>query len=115
MRPCVPSLSETITVTSIVGRFLENSRIFYVLNGGEEEVFIGSADWMQRNLDRRVELLAPISDPRLRTHLKKEVLDVCLKDNVKARRLPDGSYERIRAAKGEEAVYQHHFIDHYGQ
>jgi len=105
LRPGVPGLSDTITVTSIVGRFLEHSRIFYFLNAGEEEVYIGSADWMQRNLDRRVELLAPISDPRLRKHLKEEVLDVCLKDNVKARRLlADGSYERIRAAKGEEAI-----------
>jgi polyphosphate kinase len=112
LRPGVPGLSDTITVTSIVGRFLEHSRIFYFLNAGEDEVYIGSADWMQRNLDRRVELLAPISDPRLRTHLKEEVLEVCLRDNVKARRLlPDGSYERIRAAKGEEAVdSQSHFI-----
>jgi polyphosphate kinase len=109
-------LSDTIRVISIVGRFLEHSRVFYFLNGGEEEVYIGSADWMQRNLDRRVELLAPISDPRLRTHLKEDVLEVCLRDNVKARRLlPDGSYERIRAAKGEEAVdSQAHFISYYG-
>lgn len=116
LRPGVPGLSETITVTSIVGRFLEHSRIFYFLNAGEEEVYIGSADWMQRNLDRRVELLAPINDPRLRTHLKEDVLDLCLRDNVKARRLlPDGSYERIRAAKGEEAVdSQSHFISYYG-
>jgi polyphosphate kinase len=116
LRPGVPGLSDTITVTSIVGRFLEHSRIFYFLNAGEEEVYIGSADWMQRNLDRRVELLAPISDPRLRTHLKEEVLDVCLKDNVKARRLlADGSYERIRAAKGEQAIdSQIHFISSYG-
>lgn len=116
LRPGVPGLSDTITVKSIVGRFLEHSRIFYFLNAGEEEVYIGSADWMQRNLDRRVELLAPINDPRLRTHLKEEVLDVCLKDNVKARRLlPDGTYERVRASKGEEAVdSQSHFISHYG-
>jgi polyphosphate kinase len=116
LRPGVPGLSDTITVTSIVSRFLEHSRIFYFLNGGEEEVYIGSADWMQRNLDRRVELLAPISDVHLRKHLKEEVLDVCLRDNVKARRLlPDGSYERIRAAKGEEAVdSQSHFISYYG-
>ena len=97
LRPGVPGLSDTITVTSIVGRFLEHSRIFYFLNGGEEEVYIGSADWMQRNLDRRVELLAPIRDLQLRKHLKEEVLDVCLRDNVKARRLlPDGSYEGSR-------------------
>jgi polyphosphate kinase len=115
LRPGVPGLSDTITVTSIVGRFLEHSRIFYFLNGGEEDIYIGSADWMQRNLDRRVELVAPIEDPRLKKHLKEEVLDVCLKDNVKARRLsPDGSYERVRAAEGEETVdSQSHFIGYY--
>jgi polyphosphate kinase len=115
LRPGVPGLSDTISVTSIVGRFLEHSRIFYFLNGGEEDMYIGSADWMQRNLDRRVELLAPIEDPRLRKHLKEEVLDVCLRDNVKARRLqPDGSYERVRVVEGEEIVdSQSHFISHY--
>lgn len=105
LRPGVPGLSDTIRVTSIVGRFLEHSRIFYFLNGGEEDIYIGSADWMQRNLDRRVELLAPIEDPRLKQHLKDEVLDVCLRDNVKARRLQtDGSYERVRPAEGDEKV-----------
>ena len=70
---------------------------------------------MQRNLDRRVELLAPIEDPRLRKHLKEEVLDVYLRDNVKARRLqPDGSYERARAAEGEESVdSQSRLINYY--
>ena len=96
LRPGVAGLSDTISVISIVGRFLEHSRIFYFLNGGEEDFYIGSADWMQRNLDRRVELLAPIEDPKLRRHLKEEVLDVYLRDNVKARRLqPDGSYIRV--------------------
>jgi polyphosphate kinase len=115
LRSGVPGLSDTITVTSIVGRFLEHSRIFYFLNGGEEDMYIGSADWMQRNLDRRVELLAPILDPKLRKHLKEEVLDVCLRDNVKTRRLlPDGSYERVSASEGEERVdSQSHFINNY--
>jgi polyphosphate kinase len=85
------------------------------LNGGEESVYIGSADWMQRNLDRRVELLAPIVDPRLKQHLKEDVLDVCLRDNVKARRLlADGSYERVRASEGEESVdSQNRFISYH--
>jgi polyphosphate kinase len=111
----VPGLSDTIKVTSIVGRFLEHSRIFYFLNGGDEDIYIGSADWMQRNLDRRVELLAPIEDTRQKKHLKEEVLDVCLRDNVKARRLQaEGSYERVRAAEGEERVdSQSHFINFY--
>jgi polyphosphate kinase len=115
LRPGVPGLSDTITVTSIVGRFLEHSRIFYFLNGGEEDIYIGSADWMQRNLDRRVELVAPIEDPRIKKHLKEEVLDVCLRDNVKARRLgPDGSYERVRPRGGDETVdSQSHFIAYY--
>ena len=114
LRPGVPGLSDTISVTSIVGRFLEHSRIFYFLNGGEEDIYIGSADWMQRNLDRRVELLAPIGDPRLRKHLKEEVLDVCLRDNVKARRLlPDGSYERVRAGEGEEIVDSQSLLINY--
>jgi len=104
LRPGVPGLSDTITVTSIVGRFLEHSRIFYFANGGDEDVYIGSADWMMRNLDRRVELVTPIDDPRLKKHLK-EVLDLCLRDNVKARRLlPDGTYERVTPAEGEETL-----------
>ena len=116
LRPGVPGLSDTINVTSIVGRFLEHTRIFYFLNGGEEDIYIGSADWMMRNLDRRVELVAPIEDPRLKKHLKEEALDVCLRDNVKARRLlPDGSYERVRPVEGEETVdSQSHFISSYG-
>jgi polyphosphate kinase len=104
LRPGVPGLSDTITVTSIVGRFLEHSRIFYFSNAGDEDVYIGSADWMMRNLDRRVELVTPIDDPRLKKHLK-EVLDLCLRDNVKARRLlPEGSYERVTPGDGEEKL-----------
>jgi polyphosphate kinase len=104
LRPGVPGLSDTISVTSIVGRFLEHSRIFYFANGGEEDVYIGSADWMMRNLDRRVELVTPIDDARLKKHLK-EVLDLCLSDNVKARRLlPEGTYERVMPGEGEETL-----------
>lgn len=104
LRPGVPGLSDTISVTSIVGRFLEHSRIFYFANGGDEDVYIGSADWMMRNLDRRVELVTPIDDSRLRKHLK-EVLDLCLSDNVKARRLlPEGTYERVTPNEGEERL-----------
>ncbi len=96
LRPGVPGLSENITVTSIVGRFLEHSRIFYFSNGGDAEVYIGSADWMKRNLDRRVEVVTPITDPELKRRLREDVLDVYLLDNSKARRLlPDGSYARI--------------------
>lgn len=102
LKPGVSGLSDTIRVVSIVGRFLEHSRIFYFANGGDEDVYIGSADWMLRNLDRRVELVAPIEDPRLKKHLKSEILDSYLRDNVNARRLkPDGSYEAVAPLQGE--------------
>lgn len=104
LRPNVPGFSETITVRSVVGRFLEHSRIFYFLNGGDEDIYIGSADWMRRNLDRRVEVVAPIDDAQLKRILKDEILDSYLRDNVKARLLqPDGSSVRIEPAVNEEA------------
>lgn len=97
LRPGIAGLSENINVTSIVGRFLEHSRVYYFANGGEEdEVYIGSADFMPRNLDRRVEVLTPVLDSNLKRYLKDEFLSAYLKDNVKARRLlSDGSYERV--------------------
>ena len=105
LRPGVAGLSENITVRSIVGRFLEHSRIYYFANGGEEDVYIGSSDWMPRNFDRRVEVITPIADPRLKRYLKDEVLDIYLKDNVKARLLkPDGTYDRVRADSGEASI-----------
>jgi polyphosphate kinase len=97
LRPGIPGLSPTIKVRSIVGRFLEHSRIYYFTNGGEGEVYIGSADCMFRNFDHRVELLAPIEDPRLRKHIREEILESYLADNVKARMLaPEGDYALIR-------------------
>ena len=114
LRPGVPGLSDTISVISVVGRFLEHSRIFYFLNGGEEDVYIGSADWMQRNLDRRVELIAPIADPKLRKHLKEDVLDIYLRDNLKARRLqPDGTYTRVVKVDGEEPTESQKHLSNY--
>jgi polyphosphate kinase len=99
LRPGVPGLSETIHVRSIVGQFLEHSRIFYFANGGEDDVYIGSADWMTRNLNRRVEVVTPVLDPQLKRHLKDVVLAAYLKDNVKARILnADGAYERVPMA-----------------
>ena len=98
LRPGVPSVSENIEVTSIVGRFLEHSRIYYFRNAGEEEVYIGSADLMPRNIDHRVEVLAPIRDPGMIRHLRDDVLATYLADNVKGRRmLPNGSYVKRRA------------------
>ena len=103
LRPGVPGLSETISVRSIVGPLLEHSRVYYFANGGQEELYTGSADWMSRNFDRRVEVIAPVYDPKLKKYLKDVVLWAYLKDNLRARRLlPDGSYERVQPALGEE-------------
>ncbi len=114
LRPGVAGLSENINVTSVVGRFLEHSRVYYFQNGGAEEVYIGSADWMHRNLERRVEVVAPINDERLRQQLK-DVLEVYLRDNVKARRLmPDGTYARVLSA-GTDTEPQVHTQMHFAQ
>jgi polyphosphate kinase len=96
LRPGVPGLSENIRVVSIVDRFLEHSRVFYFGNGGDPLVYIGSADWMDRNLSRRVEVVFPIEVPELKQRLIREVLATSLADNLKARELlPDGSYRRV--------------------
>lgn len=98
LRPGVPGLSERIRVRSIVGRFLEHSRIFSFVNGGEPEVYGGSADWMPRNLYERCEVVFPVLQPDLSRRLREEILATYLRDNVKARLLQsDGSY--IRAPK----------------
>ncbi len=90
LRPGVKGLSETIDVVSIVGRFLEHARVFHFHNGGEDEVYLASADWMPRNLDRRIELMFPVDSPECRRRVL-EVLDTLFRDNVKRRRLfPDG-------------------------
>jgi polyphosphate kinase len=95
LRPGIPGVSASIRVTSIVGRFLEHSRVFYFLNGGKEEVYLGSADWMPRNLNRRVELLFPVEDPTLVRYVRDELLATYLSEVVKARHMnPDGTYYR---------------------
>jgi polyphosphate kinase len=95
LRPGVKGLSEHIRVRSIVGRYLEHSRIFSFANGGHPEVFCGSADWMPRNLFDRCEVLFPVDDPALSARLRDEILGSYLKDNVKARLLqPNGTYVR---------------------
>jgi polyphosphate kinase len=105
VRPGVKGATEGIQVTSIVGRFLEHSRVFWFRNGGAEEVFLGSADIMLRNLSRRVEVLFPVRDPALVRHLRDVVLATYLSDNVRARRMrPDGGYDRAHPAPGEPAV-----------
>ena len=105
LRPGVPGVSDNIRVVSIVGRFLEHSRIFYFRNGGDEEVYLGSADLMPRNLSFRVETVFPVSDPQLLRYLRDDVLGVYLADNTMSRlMLPDGSYRRESPAPGEPRI-----------
>jgi polyphosphate kinase len=104
LRPGVPGLSENIRLFSVVGRFLEHSRVYRFVNGGEEEIFIGSADWMKRNLDRRVELVTPILDPKVRADLSA-ILATYETDNASAWECkPDGEYVQRRPADGEEVM-----------
>jgi polyphosphate kinase len=113
LRPGVPGLSENITVRNIIGRFLEHSRVFYFANGGDEEVYIGSADWMSRNLKHRIEVLTPVSEPALKHYLKNVLLTAYLRDNVKARELqPDGSYAVVQREEGEKAFDSQTFFIH---
>lgn len=106
LRPGMPGLSERIRVRSIVGRFLEHSRIYVFENGGEREVLISSADWMGRSLDRRVELTVPVQDQALAETIDRRVLGVLLRDTARSRRLlSDGTYERVNAGAG------HPFLD----
>ena len=102
LRPGVPGLSERIRVRSIVDRFLEHARVWYFDNAHQPELYVGSADWMPRNLHRRIEVVFPIEDGRLRERLREEILGTELADNTKARRLlPDGSYRIPPRSPGE--------------
>ena len=99
----IPGVSENITVRSIVGQFLEHARIFYFYNDGAEDIFLGSADWMNRNLERRVEIVYPIENEKLKEQVK-EVLTVQLEDTLQARIYqPDGSYKRVDR-RGKKAL-----------
>ena len=108
----IPGVSEHISVRSIVGTFLEHSRIYYFQNGGEEEIYLSSADWMPRNLDRRVEILFPVENE----HLKKEVmhiLDIQLKDTLKAQvKKSDGTYEKVDRRGKQPLCAQQYFMDY---
>jgi len=110
LRPGIKGISERICVRSIVDRYLEHARIFYFANGGHEEVYLSSADWMRRNLDRRLELLFPVRDGRIRRRLVG-ILKILFKDNVKAwELLRDGRYRRVarkgRAVRAQKAFYE---------
>jgi polyphosphate kinase len=115
LRPGLPGISDNITVTSVVGRFLEHPRIYYFRSGDHEEMLLGSADLMPRNLIRRVEQLFPVEDPEIKEAVKK-ILSMHLRDNVKSRRmLSDGSYERVQPVEGEALLNsQDWMIEHRG-
>jgi polyphosphate kinase len=105
LRPGLPGVSENIRVISIVDKYLEHTRIFYFENAGDPEIFLGSADWMPRNFFRRVEVMFPVLDPRLKRRITDEILQTLLADNVKARLLqPTGAYVRRQPADGEPVV-----------
>ena len=111
LRPGIRGVSNRIRVRSIVGRFLEHSRIYYFANGGDEELYLGSADWMPRNLYERVEVTFPVKDAMLRERIHSEILEAYLHDTAKARLLhPDGSYKRPKLAAGSHAFNAQEFL-----
>jgi len=104
VKPGVKGLSENITLISIIDRFLEHSRIFYFLNSGDEDIFVASADWMERNFDRRIEILFPIEDKEIKNEILT-ILKICLSDNEKARELhSDGSYKKRFTKSNEKKI-----------
>ncbi len=117
LRPGVPGISDHIRVRSIIGRLLEHSRLYFFENGGDHELYIGSADLMERNLDRRVEVLVPVTDAELRTHLREVVLETLLADTARAWLLTSsGRYERPAPPEGMPAVdAQKTLLEHYDQ
>jgi polyphosphate kinase len=115
LRPGIPGISENIRVRSVVGRFLEHSRIYFFLNGGDPQLFFGSGDLMERNLDRRVEVLCPVRDVELRTHLREVVLEALLTDTHSAWQLQtDGTYARSVPVDGQPPHSSQQFLlDYY--
>lgn len=113
LRPGIEGISENIRVISIVGRFLEHSRIYYFYNDGKEEIYLGSADLMPRNIDWRVEVLFPVLQPQLIQKIHNDILSIYLQDNLKARIMkPDGSYQRIKPDSGQVPLSsQMHFLN----
>jgi polyphosphate kinase len=111
LRPGEPGLSENISVRSVVGRFLEHSRVFFFANGGDDELYIGSADWMMRNLKHRIEVVTPVTELNAKRYLRDVLLDAYLSDNSKARQLkPDGTYEPVPSTTDHTFNSQTYFI-----
>jgi polyphosphate kinase len=105
LKPGIKGVSDNIKVISIVGRYLEHSRVYYFHNGGEPEIYMGSADLMTRNLDHRVEVVFPVENPSHIQHLREKVLGAYLRDNSRARIMqPDGTYSRLNPADNEERL-----------
>src|SRR6266508_3236241 len=115
LKPGIKGVSDNIKVISVVGRYLEHSRLYYFYNGGQEEIYLGSADLMQRNLDHRVEVLFPLEDADHVRYVRDEMLDTYLKDNMRARLMQeDGTYVRLKSPSEEKAVdVQEFFMNHY--
>src|SRR5690606_4578517 len=115
LRAGVPGLSDNIRVRSIIGRFLEHSRVFYFYNDGAENVYLSSADWMDRNFFRRVEVAFPVLSPRLKRRVISEAFSFALRDNQLAwRALPDGSYARV-TRRGQPFNVQEHLMHRFGE
>jgi polyphosphate kinase len=111
LKPGVPGVSENIRVRSVVGRFLEHSRVFYFLNGGDENVYLASADWMGRNFFRRIELCFPVLDPALKRRVIREGLQPYLDDNCQAWEMsPEGVYERLKPRRGRRRSAQEELL-----
>jgi polyphosphate kinase len=111
IRPGIPGVSENIRVRSVVGRFLEHSRIFYFANGGADEVYCGSADWMPRNLFERCEVVFPIRDAQIRNRIRHEILAAYLGDTAKSRiETANGDYPRVRAPESRSFSAQDFLI-----
>ena len=111
LKPGVEGLSENIRVRSIIGRFLEHSRIFYFLAGGAENVYLASADWMERNFFRRIELSVPVLDAKVRRRVIREGLKAYLDDNTQAWEMqPDGSWKRPKRGRGKALCAQQYLL-----
>lgn len=116
LRPGIKGVSDNIRVKSIVGRYLEHSRVFYFCNDGHEEIYMGSADLMRRNLDHRVEVVFPVENPEHIYYLRYQVLETYLKDNVRARIMQkDGTYLRLKPHNSDKAVDVQEFLMNNGR